>query len=160
MRDRTIREYVFSDFQCPFCAKGADVLKELKKKYGNKIKVAFKHFPLDFHKDAALASEASMCVYELKKDKFWSYHDALFADQSKLKKNDLIATAKKLGVDSGKFENCLNSGKYKGHVQGDIAQGRAVGVKSTPTFFVNGMMVNGAQPVEVFSKLIDQELKK
>ena len=150
----------FSDFQCPFCSRGATIMRQLKKKYGNKIKVVFKHFPLPFHTMAPLASEAALCVDELKKGSFWEMHDALFADQQNLKRDDLIAKATKLGVKKEAMAKCLDSHKYKKVVDRDMELGKKIGIKSTPTFFVNGQMVNGALPVESFSEIIDEELAK
>lgn len=150
----------FSDFQCPFCARAADILKQIKNKYGNKVKIAFKQFPLPFHSQAKDAAVAALCANEQDTKYFWKMHDAMFADQSKLAKDALKQTAKKIGVDSKKFDACLDSNKYAKQVEADIEQGQNVGVKSTPTFYVNGQQVTGAQPIEIFSEIIDAELKK
>lgn len=150
----------FSDFQCPFCAKGADIMNQLKKAYGDKVKIVFKQFPLPFHKDAKLAAQAALCAHEQKKDSFWKLHDLMFADQSKLKLEDLVAKGVKAGVDGEKLKDCLSKNKYLAQVEKEIQQGQTLGVKSTPTFFVNGMIVNGAQPIEVFKELIDSEMNK
>ncbi len=150
----------FSDFQCPYCAKGSEILGQLKKKYGKKLKIAFKNFPLPFHNHAQLAAEAGFCVHEQDARKFWKMHDKMFADQSKLNKEGLLASAKEMGVDMNKFTACLNQGKYTAKVKEDMEHGKKVGVKSTPTFFVNGKMINGAQPIEVFAEIIDEELNK
>jgi len=150
----------FSDFQCPFCSKGAQVLSALEKKYGKKIKIAFKHYPLPFHAQARIASEASMCANEQDSKFFWKMHDAMFADQSKLDKDNLIATAKKAGVKEAEFKACLEAGKYKAKIDADVAQGTALGIKSTPTFFINGKLISGAQPLEVFTDVIDGDLNK
>lgn len=150
----------FSDFQCPYCSKGADVLAALDKKYGNKIKIAFKHYPLPFHSQARIAAEASMCAHEQSPKLFWKMHDAMFANQSLLDKDNLIATAKKIGAKEADFKTCLESGKYKTKVDADVAEGAKHGIKSTPTFFVNGKLISGAQPLEVFSEVIDAELEK
>jgi protein-disulfide isomerase len=149
----------FSDFQCPFCSKALPILKELKKKYGDKIKVAFKHYPLPFHKQAEKAAVASMCAHEQGEKKFWEYHDHLFENQSKLEVADLKAAAKKLGLKTQEFDECLDGNKYLAYVRENVKEAQELGVKSTPTFFVNGKLVNGAQPVAVFSELIDAELK-
>lgn len=148
----------FSDFQCPFCAKGASVLSEIKKKYGKKVKIAFKQFPLPFHTQAKDAAIAALCAKEQKVDFFWKLHDEMFNDQSKLSVADIKATAKKIGLDSKKFDSCLDEKKFASQIDADIEQGKSVGVKSTPTFYVNGQLISGAQPLEVFSELIDQEL--
>ncbi|OFZ15276.1 MAG: hypothetical protein A2X86_08100 [Bdellovibrionales bacterium GWA2_49_15] len=154
----TLVEY--SDFQCPFCAKGAQIVAELKKKYGKKIKVVFKNFPLPFHKQAMPAALAGLCANEQGAEKFWSMHDKMFADQAKLEIVDLKATAKSIGLDTKKFDACLDTSKYESVVTKDMEQGGSIEVKSTPTFFVNGHIINGARDVEFFSELIDQELAK
>lgn len=150
----------FSDFQCPFCARAAEILRQIKKKYGSKVKVAFKQFPLPFHSQAKDAAIAALCANEQNTKYFWAMHDAMFADQSKLKIEDLKATAKKIGVDSKTFDECLDNKKYAAQVDKDMEEGKNNGVKSTPTFYVNGQQVTGAQPLEVFSEIIDSELKK
>ena len=158
--DAKVTVVEFSDFQCPYCAKGATVLTALKKKYGNKVKIAFKNFPLPFHNHAQKAAEAGLCANEQGIKKFWSLHDKMFADQTKLDKDGLVNSAKELGLDTAKFTKCLDSGKFAEKIKADMKDGQDAGVKSTPTFFVNGKMVNGAQPVEIFSELIDAELAK
>ncbi|MBC7397703.1 MAG: thioredoxin domain-containing protein [Bdellovibrionales bacterium] len=148
----------FSDFQCPFCGRAAKTVDEVRKKYGNKIKLAFKHFPLPMHKDAAPASEASMCVYEQNHDKFWKFHDLAFANQDKLDAESLVKYAKTAGVDEAKFKECVASKKYADFVKKDAAYGEKLGVRSTPTFFINGQLLSGALPIESFSEVIDEEL--
>ena len=150
----------FSDFQCPFCARGADVLKEIKAKYGKKVQVAFKQYPLPFHKDARPAALASLCANEQKTDYFWKLHDWMFANQQKLDNKSLKEAAKSFGMDEKKFSDCLDNNKLMAKVQANIDEGQAIGVKSTPTFFVNGQLVSGAQPIEIFSDIIDEELSK
>lgn len=150
----------FSDFQCPFCAEGSKILKKLKAKYGKKIKVAFKQFPLPFHTQAKKAAVASLCIKEQKIDFFWKMHDRMFEEQGKLNIGDLKATAKILGANPEQFNKCLDDNKYIGQVEKEIQEGKDIGVKSTPTFFVNGKLVAGALPVDVFSEIIDQELAK
>lgn len=149
----------FSDFQCPFCSKASSILKDLKKKYGNKIKIAFKQYPLPFHSQAKMAAVAALCANDQDMKFFWKMHDAMFADQSKLSVENLKATAKNIGVDTKKFNSCLDEKKFLAKVESDIKEGEAVGVKSTPTFFVNGQLITGAQPIEVFAEIIDAELK-
>lgn len=150
----------FSDFQCPYCAQGAKVITQLKKKYGNKIQVAFKQYPLPFHSQAKMAAVASMCVHEQNKSLFWKMHDEMFANQDKLSIKELKALAEKLGADTKKFNKCLDDKKYLAHVEKDIQEGKDIGVKSTPTFYINGQLVAGALPVESFSEIIDEELAK
>ncbi len=149
----------FSDFQCPFCSRGAETVTLLKKKYGNKIKLAFKHFPLPMHHDARPAAEASMCVNEQSSDKFWKFHDLAFKNQDKLDKASIDKYAKDSGADMKKFAECVTAKKYSDYVQTDISYGEKIGVKSTPTFFVNGQLISGAVPIESFSEIIDEELE-
>lgn len=151
----------FSDFQCPFCAKGADLLKKIKEKYGKKVKVAFKQFPLPFHNHAEKASVASLCANEQSSEHFWKMHDEMFANQeTALDPEGLKKTAKKIGLKIEAFDKCLADNKFLSQVKADIEEGKKIGVKSTPTFFVNGQLVNGAQPMEVFAEIIDEELAR
>jgi protein-disulfide isomerase len=148
----------FSDFQCPFCSRGAKSVSDVKKKYGNKVKIVFKNFPLPMHKDAEPASQAAMCVNEQSKDKFWKFHDLLFANQDKLDSESLAKHAKAVGADEKKFKECFDAKKYADYVRKDMAYGEKLGVRSTPTFFVNGQLLSGALPIEAFSEVIDDEL--
>lgn len=154
----TIVEY--SDFQCPFCSKAAATVAEIEKKYGNKVKVAFKNYPLPFHSQAKIAANAALCANDQGSKFFWKMHDAMFADQAKLDKDNLIASAKKIGLKEAEFTNCLEAEKHKNAIENDVAEGQKLGLKSTPTFFVNGKLVSGAQPIEIFSEVIDEELAK
>ena len=154
----TIVEY--SDFQCPFCSKAAATISEVEKKYGKKVKIAFKNYPLPFHSQARLAAEAAMCANEQSSKLFWKMHDSNFADQTKLDKENLILSAKKNGVKEVEFKACLEASKYKGIIDADMAEGQKLGLKSTPIFFINGKLVSGAQPLEVFSEVIDEELAR
>lgn len=154
----TLVEY--SDFQCPYCAKGSKIMHEIKKKYGDKVKVAFKNFPLPFHKQAKGAALAGLCANEQGKDYFWKLHDYMFDNQSKLDAKNLKKIAADFkGFDQGKFNDCVDKNKYMAKIDADIEEGRVLGVKSTPTFFLNGKIISGALPVEEFSRMIDQELK-
>lgn len=159
-KDAKVTIVEFSDFQCPFCAKGADILKEIKKKYGNKVKIAFKNFPLPFHNHAEAASVASLCANEQGVDYFWKMHDEMFMAQDSLDAEGLKKTAKKIGLKADSFEKCLAENKYLAQVKADMEDGRKIKVKSTPTFFINGQLINGAQPMEVFAELIDEELAR
>ena len=153
----TLVEY--SDFQCPYCAKGSKIMHEVKKKFGDKVKVVFKNFPLPFHKQAKGAALAGLCANEQGSDYFWRLHDFMFDNQSKLDSKSLKDAVKSFqGFDKGKFGNCLDKNKYLAKVDSDIREGQELGVKSTPTFFLNGKIINGALPVEEFSRLIEKEL--
>lgn len=159
-KDAKVEVVEFSDFQCPFCSRATSILKDIKSKYGSKVKITFKQYPLPFHNQAKTAAVASLCANEQGMAKFWKMHDEMFANQAKLSKKDLKATAKKIGLDTKKFDTCLDTNKYLAQVEQDIKYGSENGVKSTPTFFVNGQLISGAQGLEVFSEIIDVELKK
>jgi protein-disulfide isomerase len=149
----------FSDFQCPFCARVIPTLDQVTQKYGDKVRLVFRQFPLDIHPQAPKAAEAALCANE--QGKFWQMHDALFQDQQKLQVADLKATAGKLGgVDQGKFDACLDSGRYAAQVQEDMKAGTLAGVTGTPAVFVNGKLLSGAQPLEAFVEAIDAELAR
>jgi protein-disulfide isomerase len=149
----------FSDFQCPFCQRVAPTLKQVKQKYGDKVRVVWKDFPLtQIHPQAFKAGEAAHCAAE--QGKFWEYHDRLFANQQLLQPNDLKQHAADLGLEPKAFNSCLDSSKYGERVRDGVAEGGQVGVNSTPTIFINGRRLSGAQPYEVFVAAIDEELSR
>lgn len=150
----------FSDFQCPYCARAVATVKQIQKNYADKVKIVYKQFPLDFHKDAFRASEASLCANEQSTEHFWKLHDYMLANPNSLDQTNLIAKATEYGVNNKQFSQCLESGKYVNQVQQEMQEGRAIGVSSTPIFFVNGITVKGAQPYEVFEELIEEELAR
>jgi len=155
-KDAPVTIVEFSDFQCPFCGRAEPTLKQIREKYGEKVRLVYMDFPLSIHDHAIDAASAGRCAGE--QGKFWQFHDAMFADQSKLKPEDLKADAKKLGLDTAKFNDCLDKGKYKSAIDSDLAQGHDLGVEGTPAFFINGRPMSGAQPFEKFESTIDQEL--
>jgi protein-disulfide isomerase len=146
----------FTDFQCPFCRATQSTLKDLRDKYGDKIRLVHMDFPLPFHSHALDAANAARCANE--QGKFWQYHDALFANQSKLAPADLKATAKTLGMNSANFDACFDKSKYVSQIKADQAAGEKAGVDGTPAFFIDGRPLTGAQPPPKFEELIDDEL--
>jgi protein-disulfide isomerase len=112
------------------------------------------------HKDARPAAEAALCVNEQGSDKFWKFHDVAFKNQDKLDPASLEKFAKESGANVDKYKECVGAKKYSDAVQKDMEYGEKIGVKSTPTFFVNGQLVSGAVPIEQFSEIIDDELSK
>lgn len=147
----------FSDFQCPFCKKAQTTLKDLLEKYQGQLKVAFRDFPMrSLHSQAELAAEAARCAEG--QGKFWEYHDALFADQTKFSVENLTGTARSLGLDEKSFQSCMATGEYKAQIEQDIQDGAQAGVAGTPGFFVNGVFLSGAQPEGAFEKIIDSQL--
>jgi len=147
----------FSDFQCPFCSRAVPTLKEIEGQYQGKLRIAFKQLPLPFHDHAHLAAEAALAANE--QGKFWQYHDKLFANQQALDRASLERYAQELGLDMAKFKSALDSGRFKDRVDADAREGAAVGATGTPTFFINGTKLVGAQPVDAFKAAIDKELK-
>ncbi|MFH0852152.1 MAG: DsbA family protein [bacterium] len=149
----------FSDFQCPYCAMfTSQTLPQIDSSYikTGKVKFVFKNFPLPFHENAQKASEAAMCANE--QGKFWQYHEKLFANQSALAANNLKQYAKDLGLDTAKFNTCLDSGKMVAAVKKDADDATKYGVDRTPSFFINGVKVVGALPFSSFQQAIDQAL--
>ena len=133
-------------------------LKELKAKYGDKVRVVWKDFPLtQIHPEAFKAAEAGNCARE--QGKFWEFHDRLFANQQALQPEALKQHATAVGLDAAKFNACLDSAKYSDRVQQHIGAGTRLGVNSTPAVFINGRLVAGAQPYDVFARIIDEELQ-
>jgi protein-disulfide isomerase len=149
----------FSDFQCPFCLRAAPTLKRLRDTYGDKVRVVWKDFPLtQIHPQAFKAAEAGQCAAE--QGKFWEFHDKMFGNQQALQPEFLKQYAKDAGMDAAMFDTCLDSSKYAERVRDSVGAGAALGVSSTPTIFVNGRMLEGAQPYEVFAAAIDEELAR
>jgi len=148
----------FSDFQCPYCLRAHPILKQVLSTYGDKIRFVYRNYPLPNHPNARPAAEAAQCAAE--QSKFWAYHDRLFADQGKLSNDDLKRTAAELGMDAGKFNACFDSHKYQARVEADVRAGNEAGVSGTPSFFINGRMLTGAQPFEAFKRTIDEELER
>jgi len=148
----------FSDFQCPYCAKSVSIISRLEKKYGDKIRFVFKNFPLErIHPVARSAAKAAMAAKE--QGKFWQFHDTLMVKQAEWKKGDASKSfsryAKQLGIDEEKFGKDIKTPAYDKKINTDIALGKKLGVQSTPTFFVNGVMVRGARDAGYFSRVID-----
>lgn len=148
----------FSDFQCPFCKRFYDeTYQQLLAAYPGKIRFVYRHLPLtSIHTEAFPSAEASMCANE--QNTFWEYHDNIFENQDRLGKDLYMQIANDLKLDTAAFEDCLNAGKYRDLVQQDSDFALNLGVQSTPTFFINGLALVGAQPLSAFTQLIDKEL--
>ena len=148
----------FSEYQCPFCARVTPTLKALEQKYGSKVRFVFKDFPLQNHLQAPKAAEAAHCAGD--QGKYWELHDRLFANQQLLQVPELKKHAAAVGLDQAAFDQCLDTGKHTGIVQADIDLGTQMGVGSTPTLYINGRLVTGAQPQALFESIIDEELAR
>ncbi len=148
----------FSDYQCPFCSRAETTVQEVLKKYGDKVRLVYRDYPLGFHQNAQKAAEAAECAKE--QGKFWEMHGAMFANQGKLAVPDLIETAGGIGIDKEKFKTCVETSKYQQEVQKDFQEGSRYGVSGTPTFFINGIKMVGAKGVDSFAEIIDAELAR
>ncbi len=149
----------FSDFQCPFCERFyTGTLSQIRKDYidTGKVKLIYRDFPLNFHPEAQKAAEAAGCAEE--QGKFWEYHDKIFQNQAALGVASEKQWAKDLGLDTAKFNQCLDSGSRNSEISKDLSDGQNAGISGTPTFFINGQKVVGAQPYSVFQQIIDAEL--
>ncbi len=145
----------FSDFQCGFCQRVTPTLRQILAKYGTQVNLSYRDYPLrEIHPLAQQAAEAARCAGE--QGKFWEYHDVLFAT-SKLEKPSLLEHAQGLGLDEKNFSACLDSGKFKAAIDSDMQDAEKSGVSATPAFFVNGIFLEGAQPLAAFEKVIESE---
>jgi len=146
----------FSDFECPYCSRAESTIAEVIRAYPDKIRLVYRDFPLPMHANAPKAAEAAKCAGD--QGKYWDMHAKLFANQRALDAKALKGYAKELNLDQAKFDKCLDSGEKTKLVEEDHKAGGELGVTGTPAFFVNGMLLSGAQPFEAFKELIDAEL--
>lgn len=157
-KDYLVTIVAFSDFQCPFCSRGASTIEEVLKEYDGKVQLVFKAYPLPFHQEAPAAHRAALAAG--KQGKFWEMHDKLFATTKDFKTaGHFEKLAQELGLNMQKFNADFNSEELKKQVDAEMAEGTAVGVRGTPAFFINGNRVVGAQPLAKFKEVIDAELK-
>ncbi len=147
----------FSDFQCPFCQRGAAIMEDVLKAYPNDVKLAFKNLPLPFHDKAKPAAKAALAAG--KQGKFWEMHDLLFKNQSALGDDAFVKYATDLKLDVEKFKTDMASAEIAKEIDADAELARKLGVNGTPGFFVNGVLVSGAQPLPAFKAIIDRWLK-
>jgi protein-disulfide isomerase len=155
--DAPITIIEFSDYECPFCRRWhQEVYQPLLAAYPGKIKLVYRNLPLtSIHPDALPAAEAAMCAGD--QNAYWPYHEKLFASET-LGTDTYKQYAQDLGLDMTAFEDCITNHKFQQAIQEDSDFAVNLGVRSTPTFFINGLAVVGAQPLEVFKQVIDKEL--
>lgn len=148
----------FGCFQCSFSRNSFSIINNLANYYGNQILITYRDFPLSsIHPQAMLASEAAGCAQN--QGKFWAYHDKLFLNQEKLAKDDLLRYARELNLDYQKFQYCLDNNLTTNEIQEDYQAGQSLGVRGTPTFFINGIMVEGSASEELLKAIINHLLK-
>jgi predicted DsbA family dithiol-disulfide isomerase len=146
----------FSDFQCPFCVRARPTIARVREAYGDRVRFAFRHYPLVIHELAPKAGEAVACAND--QGRFWDMHDRLWQNPGQIQPADLKSHAAVLGLDLEAFGKCLDSGRHASQVRRDTEEGARLGVSGTPAFFVNGRLLVGAQPFENFARVIDEEL--
>lgn len=156
-KDAPITIVEFSDYQCPFCRRWhAQVYQPLLAAYPGKIKLVYRNLPLtSIHPDALGAAEAALCAGE--QDAYWPYHEKLFSSEN-LGNQTYVQYAQELSLNMDKFQSCIKDHKYQAAVEADSDFAVNLGVSSTPTFFINGLAIVGAQPLDVFKQVIDKEL--
>ena len=160
----TVAMVVYSDFQCPYCAKEAQLLRgQLNAVYGSKVRVYFRDFPLEMHDWARDAAIAGRCVFINEPEEFWKYHDWIFENQKTITKanladkvKDFVATT---AVDAAKFETCFAGRETEADIEKSLAEGRSVGVSSTPSVFINGRKLSGTPEWKSLQAIIDYELE-
>jgi protein-disulfide isomerase len=155
--DAAVTLVEFSDFHCPFCKLVQPTLNQVFEKYPEQVKLYYRHLPLDsLHPQAFRAAEAARCAQD--QGKFWEYHDVLFAQAPKAAEIDLKHYAEQVGLDSEQFAGCLFQSVYYEAVRRDFDEASRLGIEGTPAFFINGRFLSGAQPLEKFVQIIDEEL--
>jgi protein-disulfide isomerase len=148
----------FSDFQCPFCSRVGPTIKQIVDTYGKDVRILWRNNPLPFHDKAGLAAEAAMAAND--QGKFFDYHDKLFGNQQALARENLEQYAKDVGLNAAKFKASLDANTHKAQIEADQQLARSLGASGTPSFFINGRNLRGAQPFEAFKAVIDEELQK
>ena len=165
--DAKVKIVEFSDFECPACRLLASNMKAVMLEYGDRVSLHFVNYPLDrtinkhlandIHMNAGLAAIAGVCAQE--QGKFWEFYNILFENQTKISTDYIVETANEVGLDMGKFNECINSGEIRKRVTNEIDLGKELGVSGTPTLFINGRKVHYWNSPEVIKAIIDEELK-
>jgi len=148
----------WSDFQCPFCAKEAPVLAHVRQKYGDDVRIVFRHMAMLFHSSSTIAAEAGVAAAE--QGKFWAFHDQVFGHFGHLTRDDLETYARAAGLDLAKFRAALDSRRYHDAVIAETAAAEALGVDGTPTLFINGQPVTGLRDEATMDRIIDAHLQQ
>lgn len=160
-KDAPITIVEYSDFECPYCSRGYQTMKQVEKEYGDKIRVVFKHLPLDFHPKALPAAKHFEAIARQSPEKAEKFHDAMFENQGKLKSDGekyMKDVAKKLGVDMKKLEKDLADETLMKRIQADMDEAAKFGISGTPGFLINGVSLRGAYPASEFKTIIDRHL--
>jgi protein-disulfide isomerase len=156
--DALVTIVVWSDFQCPFCARAAPVLRQLREKYKNDVRVVFRHMAMNFHRRASITSEAAIAAAD--QGKFWAFHDQIFDNFGSLERADLERFAQNAGLDMTKFRGALDDRRYRELVVAEGASAQALGVDGTPTMFVQGRPLIGAKDFPTMDALVGQMVER
>jgi protein-disulfide isomerase len=156
--DAAITIVEFSDFQCPYCTRVKPTLAQVREEYGDQVRLVFKHFPLSFHTKAIPAHKAAIAAGE--QGKFWEMHDLIFQNPKDIEPEQLRAHAESLSLDLAKYDAVMADPATDALISRDQEQGAKLGVRGTPSFFINGRFFSGAQPFAAFKAKIEEELDR
>ncbi len=157
-KDAAVTIIEFTDYECPFCQRYFETTyPALLTQYGDRVNYTVRHFPVSYqHRRAHKAAQAAECAGD--QGSFFAYHEVLFKNTRALDDRSLVGYGAQVGLDMRRFETCLESGEKAGVVDDDVQAGIARGLMGTPSFLVNGRVIVGAQPFEIFQRLIEREL--
>jgi protein-disulfide isomerase len=157
-KDAPITIVEYSDFECPFCARGFNTVTDIMNKYPGKVRFIYKHLPLSFHPSAMLSAQYYEAIALQSPRKAMKFHDMIFAQQAKLKMGEAFLTklAKELKVDLLKLKKDINSDQVASKIEADISEAKKFGMSGTPGFIINGIPVKGAYPAEYFDEIISK----
>jgi protein-disulfide isomerase len=148
----------YTDYQCPYCVRAQPTITAVRERYGDSVLHVFKNLPLPMHAQAKLAAEAALCAKD--QGKFWEMHDWIFANNQNISHDTLTAQAEAMSLDVSIFTACINDGTHRQQVDRDIAEANSFGIRGTPGFVINGRVLSGAQPLDQFIAVIDDELRR
>ena len=148
----------YTDYQCPYCVRAQPTLDAVLERYGDSVVHVFKNLPLPMHQQAGLAAEAALCAGD--QGKFWELHDWLFANKSNISHDTLVAQAELIPLDVAVFAECIGTRAHREEVEADAKEAATFGIRGTPGFVINGRILTGAQPLDQFITVIDDELKR
>jgi protein-disulfide isomerase len=154
--DAPVTIVAFSDFECPYCIKGSGNLEKVVASHPGKVRVVFRNMPLPMHAGAEPAAIAALAAH--RQGKFWEMHDALFATQGKFAVDDLDALADEIGLDMARYRSDIADPAVAAALKRDVDEAKKLGVKGTPSFFVNGRLIVGARPADELTALVAEEI--
>ena len=156
--DAAVTIVEWSDFQCPFCNRVSPTLVQIREEYGDRVRFVFKHMPLSIHPQAAGAHAAAEAAH--RQGRFWDMHDRLFENQRDLRVETLAGYAIEMGLDMDQYKSDVEGEEVAKRISDDLEQAQKLGVTGTPSFFINGRFLSGAQPFANFKRYIDEALEK